>query len=52
MDAIDRNKTYFCEKCNKTLKSDEFYISNNLEKYPNDGKLKQCKKCLSIFSIA
>ena len=39
---------YYCEKCNKTLKGDEFYSSNNLEKYPNDGKMPQCKKCLTL----
>ena len=26
----------------------EFYSSNNLEKYPNDGKLRQCKKCITM----
>jgi hypothetical protein len=36
----DDKKTYFCEKCKKTLRGDQFYGSNNLEKYPNDGKLK------------
>lgn len=42
------NKLYYCEKCNKTMRGDEFYSSNNLEKYPEDGKLKQCKKCISL----
>ena len=41
------NKTYYCEKCHKTMRGDEFYGSNNLEKYP-EGKLKQCKKCISM----
>lgn len=27
---------------------DQFYSSNNLEKYPNDGKLPQCKKCITM----
>ena len=27
---------------------DQFYSSNNLEKYPNDGKLNQCKKCITM----
>ena len=40
-------KTYFCEVCKRTMRADEFYSSNNLEKYPNDGKLHQCKKCLT-----
>lgn len=26
----------------------QFYTSNDLTKYPNDGKLKQCKKCLTM----
>jgi hypothetical protein len=29
------------------LRADEFYSSNNLEKYPNEGKLPQCKKCIT-----
>ena len=39
--------TYYCEKCNKTMKADQFYGSNNLAKYP-EGKLKQCKQCITI----
>ena len=42
------NKTYFCEKCKRTMSADQFYASNNLDKYPNEGKLKQCKKCLTM----
>ena len=41
-------KYYFCEKCEHTFKDTEFYTSNNLEKYPNDGKLNMCKKCLTM----
>ena len=44
----DDKKTYFCEKCKKTLRGDQFYGSNDLEKYPNDGKLKQCKQCITM----
>ena len=40
--------TYYCEKCGKTMAADQFYASNNLIKYPNDGKLTQCKKCLTM----
>lgn len=40
--------TYYCEKCNRTMNADQFYTSNNLEKYPNDGKLNQCKKCITM----
>ena len=39
---------YYCEKCNRTMAAEQFYTSNNLEKYPNDGKLNQCKKCLTM----
>ena len=39
---------FYCEKCNRTKSAEEFYSSNNLEKYPNDGKLHQCKKCLTM----
>lgn len=45
--AVDKNQTFFCEKCHRTMRADEFYNSNNLEKYP-DGKLTQCKKCLTL----
>lgn len=41
-------KTYYCEKCNKTMDATQFYVSNNLEKYPNNGKLNWCKKCMTM----
>ena len=41
-------ESYYCEKCNRTMSAENFYTSNNLEKYPNDGKFKQCKKCLTM----
>ena len=40
-------ESYYCEKCNRTMIADQFYGSNNLEKYP-DGKLRQCKKCMTL----
>lgn len=40
--------SYYCEKCNKTMNADQFYTSNNLTKYPSDGKLTMCKKCLTM----
>lgn len=40
--------TYYCEKCNRTMNADQFYTSNDLEKYPNGGKLNQCKKCITM----
>ena len=42
------DSTYYCEKCSRTMAADQFYTSNNLIKYPNDGKLTQCKKCLTM----
>lgn len=41
-------ETYYCEKCNRTMNGTEFYSSNNLEKYPNDGKFPVCKKCMTM----
>ena len=40
-------QTYYCKKCNKTMAEEQFYGSNNLEKYP-EGKLDQCKKCITM----
>ena len=39
---------YYCEKCNRTMGVDNFYTSNNLEKYPNNGKFNKCKNCLTM----
>lgn len=44
----DESKTYYCEKCKKVLRANQFYTSNNLEKYPNDGKLRQCRQCITM----
>lgn len=30
------------------MSGEQFYSSNNLEKYPNDGKFPQCKKCITM----
>lgn len=40
--------SHYCNKCGKTLKDDQFYTSNNVEKYPPDGKIPICKKCLTM----
>lgn len=37
----------YCEKCNRTMDSEQFYGSNNLEKYP-EGKMNMCKKCTTM----
>lgn len=44
----DNTKQYYCQKCNRTMAADQFYSSNNLEKYPNDGKFPMCKKCMTM----
>lgn len=41
-------KAYYCKTCNRTMDESNFYTSKNLEKYPNDGKLHQCKKCITM----
>lgn len=40
--------SHYCKKCGKTMDDKEFYISKNLEKYPPDGRLDTCKKCLTM----
>lgn len=42
------DKSYYCEKCNRTMGREQFYSSNNLEKYPNEGVFPQCKKCMTM----
>ena len=39
---------YYCIKCKRTMGAEQFYSSNNLEKYPNEGKFLQCKKCITM----
>ena len=39
--------SYYCIKCNRTMSAENFYKSNNLEKYP-DGKMNICKKCMTM----
>lgn len=47
--AFEEEKQYYCDKCHRTMSSDNFYKSNNLEKYgDNDGYLHVCKKCLTM----
>ena len=38
---------FYCKKCNRTMAAEQFYGSNNKEKYP-EGKLDTCKKCLTM----
>jgi hypothetical protein len=39
MNGPEIKQQYYCEKCNRTMSATEFYTSNNLEKYPDGGKL-------------
>lgn len=39
---------HFCKKCGKTMNDSEFYTSKNVEKYPPNGKMDICKKCLTM----
>jgi hypothetical protein len=41
-------KLYYCDKCHRTMSADNFYRSNNLEKYPEDGIMNVCKNCLTM----
>ena len=41
------NESMYCEKCNRTMNVEQFYQSNNLEKYPQKY-LHQCKKCITM----
>ena len=40
-------RTFYCEKCKKTMRADQFYGSNNIEKY-SEGKIKICKQCMTM----
>ena len=40
-------ESFYCEKCNRTMNADQFYGSNNTNKYP-EGKLHKCKKCTTM----
>lgn len=42
------DRTKFCPVCAKTLTEDNFYCSNNYEKYP-DGKMNKCKQCTCLM---
>lgn len=37
----------YCETCKTTKNEVEFYTSNNKEKYPPNGKLTECKDCIT-----
>ena len=39
--------TYYCKTCQRTMDEDQFYTSRRTDKYPNGGKLPECKKCIT-----
>lgn len=41
------NTQYYCKRCNRTMDATNFYMSNNFEKYPDNGKMDLCKKCMT-----
>lgn len=44
--AYKSDKTFYCERCGRTKRENEFYHSNNLTKYP-EGVFTKCKACLT-----
>lgn len=44
---MPEKKKRYCTKCRATKNEDNFYKSNNLEKYP-EGFLNQCKDCITM----
>lgn len=44
----EKGSQCYCESCRRTMDAGQFYTSNNIEKYPPDGKLTLCKKCLTL----
>lgn len=39
--------TCYCKTCKRTMDAGEFYTSKRVDKYPPDGKMPECKKCLT-----
>ena len=37
-----------CEKCGRLLQDTDFYTSNDIERFPPDGKMAECKKCWTM----
>ena len=45
MSVVDT--AYYCKTCNRTMDEGQFYLSKRLDKYPLNGKLPECKKCIT-----
>lgn len=41
------DSTCYCKTCKRTMDAGEFYTSKRVDKYPPDGKMPECKKCLT-----
>ena len=41
------DSTCYCKTCKRTMDAGEFYTSKRIDKFPPDGKLPECKKCLT-----
>ena len=39
--------TCYCKTCKRTMDSGEFYTSKRVDKFPPNGKMPECKKCLT-----
>lgn len=46
--ADTNSLSLYCEKCKKVMNEKNFYQSHNKEKYPNNGRLNQCKPCMTM----
>lgn len=40
-------KSYYCPTCQRTMDANQFYTSKRLDVYTAEGKLHECKKCLT-----
>lgn len=38
---------YFCKTCGRTMDEEQFYTSKRKDRYPLDGKLTECRKCIT-----
>ena len=41
------DETCYCKTCKRTMDSGEFYTSKRVDKFPPNGKMPECKKCLT-----
>ena len=41
------DETCYCKTCKRTMDAGEFYTSKRIDKFPPNGKMPECKKCLT-----